>query len=34
VNNESIADEAYDYALRYQRGTGRRTFSWTCPACE
>ena len=34
VNNESIADEAYDYALRYQPGTGRRTFSWRCPACQ
>ena len=34
ANKESIADEAYDYALRYQPGTGRRTFSWTCPACQ
>lgn len=33
-NKESVADEAYDYALRYQPGTGRRTFSWTCPACH
>jgi hypothetical protein len=34
ASKESIADEAYDYALRYQPGTGRRTFSWTCPACQ
>jgi hypothetical protein len=34
ANKESIADEAYDYALRYQPGTGRRTFSWRCPACQ
>ncbi len=34
ANKESIADEAYDYALRYQPGTGRRTFTWTCPACQ
>jgi hypothetical protein len=34
ASNESIADEAYDYALRYQPGTGRRTFSWRCPACQ
>jgi hypothetical protein len=34
ANMESIADEAYDYALRYQQGTGQHTFSWTCPACQ
>jgi hypothetical protein len=34
ASKESIADEAYDYALRYQPGTGRRTFSWMCPACQ
>jgi len=34
ASSESVADEAYDYALRYQPGTGRRTFSWRCPACQ
>jgi hypothetical protein len=34
ANKASIADEAYDYALRYQPGTGRRTFWWRCPACQ
>src|SRR5258707_5210093 len=34
ASEESIADDAYDYALRYQPGTGRRTFSWMCPACQ
>jgi len=34
ANKESTADEAYDYALRYQPGTGRRTFTWICPACQ
>jgi hypothetical protein len=34
ANKESIGDEAYDYALRYQPWPGRRTFSWMCPACQ
>jgi hypothetical protein len=34
VNKESIADEAYDYALSYDPRPGRRTFTWTCPACQ
>jgi hypothetical protein len=34
ANKESIADEAYDYALRYDPRPGRRTFTWTCPACH
>jgi hypothetical protein len=34
ANKESIADEAYDYALRYDTDPRRRTFTWTCPACQ
>lgn len=36
VAKESIADMAYDYALSYQPdpAPGRRTFTWTCPACQ
>ena len=34
ANKESIADEAYDYALRYDPRPGRRTFTWICPACR
>jgi hypothetical protein len=34
ASKESIADEAYGYALRYQPATGRRKVTWTCPACQ
>ncbi len=34
ASKESIADQAYDYALQYQPGTGRGTFSWMCPAFQ
>lgn len=35
VSNESVADEAYDYALRYDRVTvAKPTHTWTCQACQ
>ena len=34
VSDDSIADVAFDYAVQYKPSTGRRTFSWMCPACE
>jgi hypothetical protein len=35
VSNESVAGEAYDYALRYDRaGTDRPPYTWTCQACQ
>jgi hypothetical protein len=34
VSDESIADVAYSYAGEHQPSTGRRTFSWICPACQ
>jgi hypothetical protein len=34
VSDESIADVAYSYAVEHQPSSGRRTFSWICPACQ
>jgi hypothetical protein len=34
ANQESVGDEAYGYALRYQVTPGSHTFWWTCPACR
>jgi hypothetical protein len=34
VAKESIADVAYDYALRLQAERGMGTHTWTCPACR
>jgi hypothetical protein len=34
VTKDSIADVAYDYALRLQAERGMRTHTWTCPACR
>jgi hypothetical protein len=35
VSNESMADEAYDYALRYNRPTAAiPPYTWTCQACQ
>lgn len=34
-SGESVSDEAYDYALRYERTTAIRTpYTWTCQACQ
>jgi hypothetical protein len=36
ANNETVADEAYDYAVRDipRVDAERRFFTWTCPACQ
>jgi hypothetical protein len=34
VSNESIGDEAYDYALRYDPGATRKPYTWTCQTCQ
>lgn len=35
ASKESVADEAYDYALRYERITvAKPAYTWTCQSCE
>lgn len=35
VSKESVADEAYDYALRYDRITAAKPcYTWNCQACK
>lgn len=35
VSKDSVADEAYDYALRYDRVTATQApYTWTCHACQ
>lgn len=34
VSKESISDEAYDYALKREPYAIRRTYKWTCSACQ
>lgn len=34
VAKESIADMAYDYALRYDASAKSQPYTWTCSACQ
>ena len=34
VSKESVADEAYDYALRFEPYESRQTYTWACRTCQ
>jgi hypothetical protein len=34
ASKESVADEAYDYALRLEPYKNRQTYTWTCQDCQ